>query len=164
MEARTAPKEKKQRKLYKFDAAVGDAVINCIKVGAFVETAAIAAGISKRTYYNWLRRSKDPNASEPLKAWGKEIRKAFSQSEVFCLTVISSAAKSNVWQAAAWLLERRIPERYARKEKLEHSGGIDGQQTKTTLVLPTNGRDVDEDGEPLPVEPAPVTSDAPPND
>lgn len=155
MKARPDAAAKKKRTLYKFDAAIGNELIQFIKVGSFAETAAAAAGISKQTFYNWLRRSKDKDASHPLRAWGKEVRKAFAHSEVFCLTVISQAAKDGTWQAAAWLNERRFPERYARKEKVEHSGDVPG---KTTLFLPTNGRDVDEDGEPVP-----VTADAPPS-
>ncbi len=48
------------------------------------------------------------------------------------VAVIATAAKEN-WQAAAWRLERKFPERWGRRQKvdaqLEHSGQVSGNDT-----------------------------------
>lgn len=45
--------------------------------------------------------------------FAKEVRKAEDEAEMFFINRIREAAKDNqTWRAAAWMLERRNPERY----------------------------------------------------
>jgi hypothetical protein len=44
-----------------------------------------------------------------------------------CENVIMKAATDNdkpVWQAAAWMLERKFPDSYSEHRKIEQSGGL----------------------------------------
>lgn len=57
------------------------------------------------------------------------VEKAQSSFEARALTVIQGAM-SQSWQAAAWLLERKYPERYGRAEarlKVTHDGHVDSR-------------------------------------
>lgn len=50
------------------------------------------------------------------------VRRARAEAERKDLDLVRDAARAGVWQAAAWRLERRHPERWGRRERLEHSG------------------------------------------
>jgi len=50
------------------------------------------------------------------------LEKAEAEAELFLLTNIKAAATDGKWTAAAWILERRHPERWAKLEKREYSG------------------------------------------
>ena len=55
--------------------------------------------------------------------------RAVKKAEAECVgrmsLVIQVAAKDN-WQAAAWYLERRVPECFAKTDRVEHSGSVNG--------------------------------------
>lgn len=102
-------------------------VATALAAGWFRNTAAAYAGISPATLYSWLSRGerestrlKNPDAETqeseaPYVRFLESIKKALAVAEVRDLAVISEAAKAGVWQAAAWKLERRHPERWGRK-------------------------------------------------
>ena len=49
--------------------------------------------------------------------FAEQVAKAEENSEVFYLSCIRRAAlKEQYWRAAAWVLERRLPNRYATKQ------------------------------------------------
>lgn len=95
-----------------------------IRGGAYVETAAAFCGISKDTFYRWLRAAEGEEATELLLRLSDAVKKAMAEAELRDLSVISKAAQDGVWQAAAWRLERKFNDRWGRQAKvqLEHSG------------------------------------------
>lgn len=122
---------------YKFDPTRADTIIQFLRAGAFIETAAAAAGISKQTLYNWLERGLREHAKSdnpPLAAWAAEAMKAQALSEVAMVSVVGKAAQMGVWQAAAWHLERKFPERWGRRESVEHTGPGGGPLTTKDLT------------------------------
>ena len=113
-------------------------IINAIKAGNYMETAAAYAGISKSTFYDWLRRGRRekerleknerhrPRKSEVgYLEFSDAVEKALAESEMRDVLVISKAAELQ-WQAAAWRLERKFPDRWGRKlqQQIEHSGDL----------------------------------------
>lgn len=111
-------------------------ICKAIRAGNYIETAAAFAGISKNTLYEWLRRgarekerlAKNPRAKikkseAPFVEFSDAVKKALAAAEVRDVMLIGKAAETQ-WQAAAWRLERRFPERWGRREKLalEHTG------------------------------------------
>jgi len=105
-----------------------------IRAGNYVPVACRAVGISRQTWDDWMRlgASDDPDFREyaELRA---DIDRAQAQGEARNLTIISQAAPDN-WQAAAWLLERMYPERYARPSQRE--------QAAASAPLPPTDRDL----------------------
>jgi hypothetical protein len=96
-----------------------------LRVGAYVETAAACAGIHKDTFYEWMK--KGARGVAPYATFADAVHKAIAESESRDLaTVLKASAK--YWQAAAWRLERRFPEKYGRNDrvkvdaKIEHDG------------------------------------------
>lgn len=98
-------------------------IVLYIRTGAYIETAAKAAGISKDTFYKWLQNGRRKKGKK-YEIFLAAIDKALAESELSDIARIGQAAKDGNWQAAAWRLERKFPQRWARteKQKLEHSG------------------------------------------
>lgn len=117
-----------------------------IKVGSYIETAAIYCGVSKDLLFKWFQNGhKNPNS-----IYGKfllEVEKAFAESELRDISIINDAARGSVtatpivdpngnqlidkdgqpmwiipkppnWNAAAWRLERKFPKKWGRRDSL----------------------------------------------
>jgi transposase len=97
-------------------------ILRHLRIGAYVETAAAAAGISRDTFDNWLKRGAEGKA--PYAAFAEAVDQAVAESEARDLATILAASKTQ-WQAAAWRLERRFPEKYGRHDRTKVEGKID---------------------------------------
>jgi hypothetical protein len=99
----------------KLSADVVDQVVEILRFGGYAETAIAAAGISKRTFQRWLERG-DPEgtkkADEPYRRFREQIEQAMAEGEASIVQLIRAAAQRD-WKAAAWLLERRQPDKWA---------------------------------------------------
>jgi transposase len=118
-----------------------DALCQNIMKGMPYRHACAAAGISYSTYRDWIRRGEaemqrvDENPKASIRKdeakyvdFVQSIREAEAVGMKQNLDRIADASKNGAWQASAWLLERRYPDEFGRKEKLdmkaEHSRGI----------------------------------------
>ena len=95
-----------------------------IGAGNTIQTIFGALGISKQTWYNWLNKGEKAKSGIYRELW-EEVQKAESRAETRYVTIIAQAAEEN-WQAAAWWLERKYPERWGRKDKVDLSADKDG--------------------------------------
>ena len=102
-----------------------------IQLGLKYEQAALAAGISERTLYNWKKRGKNAKSGKYFQ-FVQALKKAEAEGEGMLVTRIQKAAQET-WQAAAWILERRHPERWARTTKNEIMGK-DGSELAIRFV------------------------------
>ncbi len=95
-----------------------------IRRGAYVETAAALCGISKDSFYRWLRMAETDEATALIRKLSDAVKRAMADAEMRDLDVIDNAAQQGQWQAAAWRLERKYPQKWGRQAKLqsEHSG------------------------------------------
>jgi hypothetical protein len=103
------------------DDATGERILQVLRAGGYDETAYTRAGVPKSTFYDWMGRG-DPNGTDPrdqrYRRFRAEVQRARAQGEAGLLAAVNSAAPRN-WQAAAWLLERRWPEKWARVSQRE---------------------------------------------
>lgn len=102
-----------------------DKLTQALRGGNDIETAAHFAGTSINNVYRWLEIGKieaekismgakaDPENSVYLKFW-EELRKARAEAIVRNVAYVQSAAQAGSWQAAAWWLERSVPETYSK--------------------------------------------------
>ena len=105
----------------KLTAEVQSAIVAALRAGNYQETAAAYAGISEATFYAWLERGRnEPQSiySEFLEA----VERAKAAAEVRDIALIDKAAQDGSWQAAAWKLERKYPNRWGRINRTEISG------------------------------------------
>lgn len=92
----------------KYTPETVDKLLSVLRAGATIKDACAYVGISQETFFQWVNRK--PEFSEAVK-------KAQSESLIEAVTIIRLAAKNN-WTAAAWLLERKDPANWGRKDKL----------------------------------------------
>jgi hypothetical protein len=107
-----------------------------LRSGNDIETASHFAGTSVTNVYRWLEIGKfeaeklaigekpEPANSSYLEFW-EELRKARADAIVRNVAYIQTAAKNGSWQAAAWWLERSVPENYAKTAGTK-SPGLNG--------------------------------------
>ncbi len=112
-------------------------ITDAIRAGNYIETASAYAGINKSTLYDWLKRGQRERQRVAKNARNKvqkkeriyvefsdAVEKALAEAEMRDVLTITKAA-SEQWQAAAWRLERKFPDRWGRRRlDIEHSGNI----------------------------------------
>lgn len=89
-----------------------DAILEALAAGNHVETACRMAGISKSAFYAWVHADPD---------FENAVNEAIARSEAELLRRIRDDAS---WQSKAWILERRWPERWGRRDRLESDAKI----------------------------------------
>lgn len=112
----------------KLNPEIKNKIVTAIRAGNYIETAAAYAGISKNTLYDWLRRGerekqrveKNPRykirkSEQPFVDFSDAVEKALAEAEVRDVAIIAKAAEDQ-WQAAAWRLERKFPDKWGRKK------------------------------------------------
>jgi hypothetical protein len=82
-----------------------DIIINALRVGSSRVAAIARTAIDKDTYSEWLKRF-------PTFAW--EVVQAEAAVEITLVQIVTSRKPG--WQAAAWQLERRYPDRWSKRE------------------------------------------------
>ncbi|AFX99943.1 hypothetical protein [Bdellovibrio bacteriovorus] len=104
-----------------------ETIAQAIRVGSYVETAVALAGVSKDSFYRWLRQAESDDSTLLTVKLSDAVKKALAESEKRDLDVIDKAAQEGEWTAAAWRLERKFPNKWGRQSKvqLEHTG-MDG--------------------------------------
>ena len=93
----------------KLTPEVQQTIVNALAAGVYLETAAFAAGITRETLNEWLRNGAKFQTGVQ-KGFSDAVKKALASSELRHAATISVASQSQ-WQAAAWILERRWPQR-----------------------------------------------------
>ena len=127
-----------------------------LRRGSYIESAAAACGISKDTFYRWMKNGKSAQGNNLEKELSYAVLKSLAEAEMRDLEVIDKAAlgtpdrlaldengkilidtKGNAivaeyglspnWKASAWRLERKFPDRWGRKSKMDvEVGGEEG--------------------------------------
>lgn len=118
------------------DDLAAERVVQAVAKGYPRDTAAKLAGIAPTTLFKYLRlgREGDPDYAE----FAKRVKRAEAESETELIDRVRDASRVS-WQAAAWMLERRRPQRYSlrRAEVVQQRGGTIAQtspeQTKALL-------------------------------
>ena len=92
-------------------------LIDALLAGNYIETACTYAGITAASYFIWLVQGRKARAL----GWQNRYldflvatEKAQASAEVGAVALIRLAAKTE-WTAAAWLLERKFPDRWGRR-------------------------------------------------
>tara|TARA_Y100000114_G_scaffold82898_1_gene76590 strand:+ start:499 stop:960 length:462 start_codon:yes stop_codon:yes gene_type:complete len=131
----------------KLTPEVQENICNWLKLGYYQEDAAIMAGISPSTYYEWMKKGEServalesgedmlslPDTSLPAPEDGtpevelafpfmefsEAVKKARAEAEGAHIKNIRKAADNGVWQASAWFLERSHPKKWGKRSQLD---------------------------------------------
>ena len=102
----------------KLTPEVQERICQYVRQGLTYEIAARAAGVSETTFYRWKQRGERSKRGKYREFW-EALKRAESEAEQVLVRRIL-AASNDTWQAAAWMLERRYPERWGRKDRVKH--------------------------------------------
>lgn len=91
--------------------------LQAVRLGSPFKFAAAYAGIDHATYVNWRERYSDFSA---------QVKEAEAAAVVGWLAKIEKAANEGSWQAVAWKAERRYPEEFGRRERIEQTVEVSG--------------------------------------
>jgi len=90
--------------------ALEQRLMGALRAGNTRRAAASFAGVSEDSLQRWERRSA---------AFADALKKAEADAEVRHVANIAKAAQDGTWQASAWWLERRRPDDYGRRERVD---------------------------------------------
>ena len=115
-----------------------EAVADAIRSGASIDTAARFSGLHRATYHRWMQEGRDamrgdgpvPEALAMQVKFVEAMEVALAEFKVKLTGEIYAHGKEN-WTALAWLLERRFPDEFGRRARLEHANA-DGQPFRIT--------------------------------
>lgn len=97
-----------------------------IKLGNYNTTVCQYLGIHQSTWYKWLQEGEQAKSGLKREFFDR-IKSAESHAEIRNVQLIQQSA-NDTWQAAAWYLERKFPDRWGKKDKvdanLNHSGNV----------------------------------------
>lgn len=98
---------KNTRKRGKYTKVLAHQICEHVSNGVPLSAAAIACGIHNVTLHRW--RNEKPEFNEM-------IEQAVGVSEA---RLVSSISKYDDWRAKAWILERKFPERWSKREQID---------------------------------------------
>ena len=101
----------------KFSVEVGKKIIDSLQAGNYPPVAVAAGGVGLTAHYAWIKRGK-AEGSGPYKDYADGVAAAHGVSEQRYVYLIAKAS-ATTWQAAAWMLERRYHERWAKRDRIE---------------------------------------------
>jgi len=87
---------------------VREKILQLLRAGNYQQEAFMAAGISKSTFYDWMGEDSD---------FSDAVKRAESEATAFHVAQILKAAREGTWQASAWYLERKFPDRWGRQDR-----------------------------------------------
>lgn len=93
-----------------------------LRAGNYVETACRCCGLHKDTFYEWLKKAE--RGDKRYVEFAAAVEQAIAESEARDLNTIGMASRTQ-WQAAAWRLERRYPDRFGRFDRMKVEGKVD---------------------------------------
>ena len=89
-----------------------DEAVKLKKLGLYEKDIAAAIGVAPQTFSTWQHDPKTPEQRELAEA----MKRAEADGKKALLAIIQRDARERDWKAAAWMLERRYPEEFARPE------------------------------------------------
>jgi alpha-galactosidase/6-phospho-beta-glucosidase family protein len=98
----------------KISSELVEILCEALEEGHYREVACKLAGIDRKTLLNWLKRGAREKSGLYRELF-EAVERAEAKAEEFHLKNIKDASKKN-WFASAWYLERKHPERWAKRE------------------------------------------------
>ena len=114
----------------KFTKVIREKILESLALGATIQMACDAAGISRTTFYDFLKKAESQGGQ--YRTFSNNVNKASAEGALQLLGVVQAASERD-WKAGAWILERRYG---------YHRDGIDNSRKKQEIILPEDPVDV----------------------
>ena len=122
-------------------------LLDYIRIGTPIRKAVTASGIAEKTFYNWMTRGMAERERLSLMPDGKEnpteviflqflqrVEQARAEAITKKVAVIAKSGNDGDWRAAAWWLERQVPEEFGKTDRFE-IGGTNGEAIKVQVEM-----------------------------
>lgn len=109
-----------------------------LAAGNYTTTVCDFLGIDRSTWYKWLEKGRKANRGLYFDFFNT-IKRAEAESEVRAVTGILKAG-ANQWQAFAWFLERKFPERWRRDRETPGEDGDRSEACSLAAILCESAR------------------------
>lgn len=123
----TKKKKTKKTILEKYPKRVAN-LLKAIESGLPYETACKLSNINPMNFYNWRKWGEEARKKGVENIYSKfldKFEKAEAKAEARALIEIQNAGRKGSWQAWAWFLERRYPDRYGKQVKQVDDNKLD---------------------------------------
>jgi len=103
----------------KLQPEIVKALLNYVRIGQPIVRACDLVGIDRSTLSIWLKRGANPKTEKDKEFtdFFNSYKKAIAEGEIELLAKIRKGEDKN-WQRLAWLLERRHPQEWGRRDNL----------------------------------------------
>lgn len=115
-------------------------ICEALRAGNTRAASAAYGGVGESTFYRWMERGEAASSGIYRDFW-EAVKEAEAACEIRNVALIQKAAQDN-WTAAAWWLERRKPDDWARVERQRHEGPSGGPM-RVEVKVATPPEDVD---------------------
>jgi len=120
-------KRQRKRKPTKTKTAVKEEILENLRTGMTIKAAALLASISEKTFYNWR------DADE---VFLKQCEEAVRFAEAVLLERVKQLAMDKMdWRAFAWILEKRFPDDYGKRQELKVESTQSSDGTAEVLAM-----------------------------
>ena len=120
-------KRQRKRKPTKTKTAVKAEILENLRTGMTIKAAALLASISEKTFYNWR------DADE---VFLKDCEEAVRFAEAVLLERVKQLAMDKMdWRAFAWILEKRFPDDYGKRQELKVESTQSSDGTAEVLAM-----------------------------
>ena len=120
-------KRQRKRKPTKAQSKVREDLIENLRTGMTIEAACLLAGIGRTTYYRWLDEDEK---------WADECKSAVRFAEAVLLERVKQLAMDKMdWRAFAWILEKRFPDDYGKRQELKVESTTSSDGTAEVLAM-----------------------------
>lgn len=116
------------------------AILEMILEGVPLSTAAVASGIPKRTFFEWLAKGRDDGAEDPYLTFAIEVDEAQEAWAARSVQRIDAAGDKD-YRALTWLLERRRPEEFGDHSRAAH---VNVQITAQSIVASPEWQEIED--------------------
>ena len=101
----------------KLNKVICEKICEGVLKGNYITTVCRSVGISPRTYHNWKKWGEE--GREPYKTFYEKVTECEAKAEMDILNVIyTSAIDQGNWLSSAWILERKYPNRFGKREQM----------------------------------------------
>ena len=121
----------------KLTPALQEKIVELLELGIPPQKVCDRVNIAYSTYREWVQRGngenpKDRPNNEQFADFSAEVNEAIAIGEINLLQSINNSSK-NDWRAAAWILERRFPDRWSNNRRVKEQADKKVEQLLNNL-------------------------------